>query len=309
MNIMVTGGAGFIASHIADALIKKKHRVIIVDNLSNGKKENINPEAIFFKLDICNPSLEDVFRKRKIDIVIHHAAQIDVRKSVQDPVFDAKVNILGSLNILENCVRYKVKKIIFASTGGAIYGEVPGKPASELTMLRPLSPYGVAKSSIEYYIRYYEATYKLPFTILRYGNVYGDRQDPHGEAGVVAIFTKKMLDGDQPAIFGDGKQLRDYVYVGDVVRANLLAIRKGKNQILNIGTGKGTSVNVLYEKLTRLTAFNRKPAYLPARKGELQNSRIDPGKARKVLGWVPLVGIDRGLALTVEYFKNLLCLS
>jgi len=300
MNVIVTGGAGFIASHIVDVLIKKKHRVIVVDNLSNGKKENINPGAIFYKLDIRSPRMNDIFRKYKIDILNHHAAQIDLRESIRNPVFDARVNILGSLNLLENCIRYKVKKVIFASTGGAMYGNVQGPAASESSRLCPLSPYGVAKCSIEFYIKYYEVTYGIPWTILRYANVYGERQDPLGEAGVIAIFTKAMLDGRQPVIYGDGRQVRDYVYIADVVRANLLAIREGTNQIFNIGTGIGTSVNTLYEKISQLTGFNKKPVHLSPRKGELRCSKIAFAKAQNVLGWKPLINLDEGLKYLVS---------
>lgn len=304
MNILVTGGAGFIASHIVDALIKNKHKVIIVDDLSNGKKENINPEAIFYKLNICNSNINNIFKKYKVDILNHHAAQIDVRKSVKNPVFDAKINILGSLNLLENCIKYKVKKVIFASTGGAMYGNVQGPPASESSPLCPLSPYTISKCSIEYYIKYYQFTYGLPYTILRYANVYGERQDPLGEAGVIAIFTKIMLEKGQPVIYGDGNQLRDYVYISDVVRANLLAMNGGKNQIFNIGTGVGTSVNTIYKKLSHLTGFKKKPIHLPPRFGELRRSKIDFVMAFKILGWEPLINLDEGLVRTVKYFVS-----
>ena len=304
MNILVTGGAGFIASNITDELIKKGHRVIIVDNLSSGRKQNINPKSIFYKIDITDPAIEKVFKKHKIDVMCHHAAQIDIRISVNDPIFDAKSNILGSINLLQNCIKYKVKKVIFASSGGAVYGEVKGLGAKEAEKVDPLSPYGVAKESIERYIRYYSYTFGLDFTILRYGNVYGERQDPHGEAGVVAIFTGLMLAKKQPFIFGDGGQIRDYVYVGDVVRANLFALNKAKNQIINIGTGKGTSVSSLYEKLNRITGFNKKAKHQPKRKGELMRSVLCISKAKSVLGWQPKTGIDEGFRRTVEYFRK-----
>lgn len=304
MNILVTGGAGFIASNISDEFVKKRHKIIILDNLSSGRKANINPKSVFYKMDITDPAIEKIFKKHKIDAMCHHAAQIDIRVSVNDPIFDAKSNILGSINLLQNCIKYKVKKVIFASSGGAIYGEVKGSGAKETEKVDPLSPYGVAKESIERYIRYYSYTFGLEYTILRYGNVYGERQDPRGEAGVVAIFTGLMLNNKQPFIFGNGGQIRDYVYVGDVVRANLFALNKAKNQIINIGTGKGTSVNTLYDKLNRITGFNKKAKHKSQRKGELMRSILGISKAKAVLGWQPKVGIDEGFRRTVEYFRE-----
>ncbi|HZY10966.1 MAG TPA: NAD-dependent epimerase/dehydratase family protein, partial [Bacteroidota bacterium] len=224
MNILVTGGAGFIGSHVADACISSGHSVFIIDDLSMGKREYLNSNAKFLKMDIRDEKVREVFQKEKFDVLIHHAAQMDVRKSVDDPLFDASVNIVGTLNLLENCRSSGVRKFIFASTGGAIYGEQDYFPADETHPVRPCSPYGVSKLSIEKYLNYYHVVYGLNYICLRYANVYGPRQNPHGEAGVVAIFTSKMLSGDQPVINGNGKQTRDYVYVEDVVRANLSAL-------------------------------------------------------------------------------------
>ena len=305
MNILVTGGAGFIGSHIADVFIGKGAKVIIIDNLSTGRKENINKKAKFYKMDICSPSVEQVFMREKIDIVNHHAAQINVMEAVKDPVFDARINIVGSLNILENCVKYKVKKIIFASSGGAIYGEGNDTlPFNEFNQPLPISPYGISKFTVEQYLKYYQELYNLNYTILRYSNVYGERQNPEGEAGVISIFTLRMLKGINPIIYGDGKQLRDYVYVGDVVRANLLAINKGTNQILNIGTGIPTSVNVLYKKLKKIIKFSGRPRYESCRKGEILKNYLNISKARKILKWTPEINLEQGLKSCLDYYKG-----
>ncbi len=224
MKILVTGGAGFIASHIADAFIEEGHSVHILDNLSSGFEKNINPKASFIKADIRDKSLSKIFEKEKFDVINHHAAQMDVRRSVADPAFDAEINILGTINLLQNAVKYKVSKFMFASTGGAIYGEQEYFPADEKHPTAPLSPYGISKLSVEKYLFFYKAQYDLNYSILRYANIYGPRQNPHGEAGVVAIFSKKLLNGEQPVINGEGKQTRDYTFVKDVVKANLLAL-------------------------------------------------------------------------------------
>jgi UDP-glucose 4-epimerase len=232
MKILVTGGAGFIGSHVVDAYLELGHEVVVVDNLSSGSIENLNPKAKFYKMDIRDSDIEDLFKNEKPDIVNHHAAQMDVRKSVEDPIYDADVNIIGSLNLLQNCIRYGVKKFIFASTGGAIYGEQDYFPADEEHPTRPLSPYGVAKLTVEKYLYFYKEVHGLNYVVLRYANIYGPRQNPHGEAGVVAIFTSKMLKGEQPVINGDGFQTRDYTFVGDVVRANVLALNYDKVRCL-----------------------------------------------------------------------------
>lgn len=304
MKILVTGGAGFIGSHISDAYIDAGHSVTIIDDLSMGVKENINPKAKFYQLDIRDEKVKEIFEQEKIDVVNHHAAQMDVRKSVDDPMFDASVNVVGVLNLLENCKKFGVKKFIFASTGGAIYGEQDYFPADENHPVRPLSPYGITKLATEKYLFYYEQVFGLPYVVLRYANVYGPRQNPHGEAGVIAIFAKKMLEGGQPLINGDGKQTRDYVFVGDVVRANLLALEYGKSDIFNIGTGTETDVNTLFQKIRWLANSNCQELHAPAKRGEQLRSVLDIKNIRNILDWRPRVELEEGLKLTVEFFKD-----
>jgi UDP-glucose 4-epimerase len=304
LKILVTGGAGFIASHIVDAYLSLGGEVVVVDDLSSGKKGNLNPQARFYKIDITSAALEKVFAKERPQIVNHHAAQIDVRRSVADPAFDVRVNILGTLNILNLCVKYKVRKIIFASTGGALYGEIESGAADERYRMQPLSAYAIDKRAAELYLGAYFANYGLKYTVLRYANVYGPRQDPHGEAGVVAIFCGKLLKGERPFIYGNGNQLRDYVYVEDVVRANLLALNKGANGIYNIGTAYGGSVNELFKILKTMAGFNQKAVYKPPRRGELQRSVLSAKKAAKELGWVPQVAIKAGLKKTFAWFSR-----
>lgn len=303
MKILVTGGAGFIGSNVVDAYIEKGYEVVVVDDLSSGKKENLNKKAKFYKLDICDKALEEVFEEG-IDIVNHHAAQVDVRKSLADPAFDARINIEGSLNILENCRKYKIKKIIFASSGGVIYGECGNLPPNEDSPISPLSPYGVSKYAMECYLSAYEKIYGLKYTALRYGNVYGPRQDPYGEAGVVAIFSGKMLNNEEVNIFGDGEQVRDYVYVGDVVKANILCLENGDNEIFNIGTSKATSVNQLFSEMKELTQYSKEAVYKPARAGELMRSSLDVGKAEQKLGWKAEVNLREGLKKTIDFFRE-----
>ena len=304
MNILVTGGAGFIGSNVADAFIAEGHTVSIVDDLSSGNHENINPKAHFYQFDIQNPGVETIFEKEKIDVICHHAAQMDVRKSVADPKFDASVNILGMLNLMELGVKYKIKKVLFSSTGGAIYGEQDYFPADEKHPLCPLSPYGITKLATEKYLFFYKATYGIEHVILRYANIYGPRQNPHGEAGVVAIFASKMLKGEQPVINGDGKQTRDYVFVGDVVRANLMALGHGNSGIFNIGTGIETDVNELFRHIRTFTGSQCEERHAPAKAGEQLRSVIDHTKAKKILGWEPTVEVGEGLRQTVDFFKS-----
>jgi len=304
MKILVTGGAGFIGSNVVDAYIEKGYEVVVVDDLSSGKKENLNKKAKFYKLDICDGALDGVFREEGIDIVNHHAAQVDVRKSIADPAFDARINIEGSLNILENCRKYKIQKIIFASSGGVIYGECGSLPPNEDSPVSPLSPYGVSKYAVECYLSTYEKIYGLKYTALRYGNVYGPRQDLYGEAGVVAIFSGKMLNNGETNIFGDGEQVRDYVYVGDVVRANILCLGKGDNEIFNIGTGKSASVNRLFLEMKELTHYSKEAMYKPPRAGELIRSSLDAGKAAKKLGWKAEIDLREGLKETIDFFRK-----
>ncbi|MCX5751015.1 MAG: NAD-dependent epimerase/dehydratase family protein [Candidatus Saganbacteria bacterium] len=306
MKILVTGGAGFIGSNIVDVYIVAGHEVAIIDNLTTGKKENLNPQAKFYEIDIRDR--EKIFATIKEfspDAINHHAAQIDVRKSVTDPVYNAEVNEIGTLNILDAAVVAKVKKVIFASTGGAIYGEVGKKGgADESHPQEPIVPYAVTKRTAELYLHSYHVNHGLNYTVLRYGNVYGPRQDPLGEAGVIAIFCGKMLKGEVPTIYGDGNQLRDYVYVGDVAAANLLVLDKGENRIFNIGTGKGVSVNELFACLKELLGFGKDVLYAPARTGELFRSVLNAKKIKKELGWKARNSIKKGLKLTLRWYKQ-----
>jgi UDP-glucose 4-epimerase len=304
LNILITGAAGFIGSHIADAYIAEGHHVVIVDDLSGGVRENINPKAIFYQVDIRSEKIEEIFRKERIDVVNHLAAQMDVRRSVADPQFDASVNVLGVLNVLENARKHGVTKIIFSSTGGAIYGEQDYFPADEEHPLRPLSPYGITKLTTEKYLFFYKAVYGIDHVVLRYANVYGPRQNPHGEAGVVAIFCNKLLKGEQPVINGDGKQTRDYVFVGDVVRANVLALNYKGADIFNIGTGIETDVNVLFRVLRDHLNPSCPEQHAPAKAGEQMRSVISAKKIQRTLGWEPTVLLQDGLKQTAEYFKQ-----
>ena len=312
-TVLVTGGAGFIGSHIVDALITLDFEVSVVDNLSTGRKENINPKANFHCLEIGSPEIIDIFAKRKIDWVIHLAAQIDIRKSLDDPKYDAQVNVLGLLNVLELCRRYEIKGVIFASSGGAIYGEPNVLPVTEPTAKSPLSPYGVSKLTCEYYLYYYLRVYGLPYVTLRYGNVYGPRQGCAGEAGVISIFTSKMLSGETATIFGDGEQLRDYVFVEDAAMANILALRRLEclplansidDRAYNIATGTGTSVNDLFAQLKKITGFTGKANYTSERKGELKNIFLDIHKAEKGLSWKPATSLSAGLKKTADYWAK-----
>lgn len=304
MNILVTGGAGFIGSHIADACIGAGHTVSIIDNLSMGKKENINPKASFHHCDIRDEKIRSIFEQGRFEVVFHLAAQMDVRKSVEDPIFDASVNILGTLNLLEQCKRFGVKKFIFASTGGAIYGEQDYFPADEAHPLRPLSPYGITKLAVEKYLFYYKEVFGLQFIALRFANIYGPRQNPHGEAGVVAIFTAKMLAGEQPVINGDGKQTRDYTYVDDVVKANMFALTYNHSGFFNVGTGIETDVNALFTILNNATGGRCKELHAEAKKGEQMRSVLDYSLIKTTFGWKPSVSLKEGLECTVEFFRN-----
>lgn len=304
MNIVVTGGAGFIGSHVADAYIEKGHKVIIIDDLSSGKKENINLKAEFHHRDINDPEVEDIFKNNQIDILNHHAAQMDVRVSVADPVYDASINIIGGIKLMEYCRKYGVKKVIFSSTGGVIYGEPDYMPADEVHPIRPQCPYGVSKYSFENYMKYYYDLYNLDYTIFRYGNVYGPRQDPHGEAGVVAIFSGLLLKGEKCKIFGSGNSTRDYIYIDDIVRGNLMALEAGGGEIFNLGTGIATSVNTLYDKMKNLMKRNLEPQHEAERPGEIENICLDYKKAEKIMDWKPLTSMEEGLQKTISFFAR-----
>jgi UDP-glucose 4-epimerase len=303
MKIVLTGGAGFIGSHIADLLISEGHKVAIVDDLSSGTIENIPPEAAFYQIDIRDPSVGEILQREAPEVIIHHAAQISVRCSVEDPIHDLEINIRGTLNLLQGAVQHNVKKFIFASTGGAIYGEQDYFPADEEHPQRPISPYGVGKLAVEKYLYCYYTVYGLSYTVLRYSNVYGPRQDPHGEAGVVAIFALKMLDKGNPVINGTGEQTRDFVYVKDVARANLLAINSNVAGAINIGTAQETSVNQLFSLLAGLTGSQAPQPHAPPIPGEQLRSVISWERARTVLGWSPQVALEAGLSETVDFFK------
>lgn len=303
-TILVTGGAGFIGSHVVDAFIQKGHSVIVVDDLSSGNPDFVHPDATFYDMDIRSAQLEDIFATHSPDIVSHHAAQIDVRKSVDDPLYDADVNIRGSLNLLEMCVKHDVKKIIFASTGGAIYGSPEPLPASEDCIPKPESPYGTSKLCVEQYIMLYNRIHKLNYTILRYPNIYGPRQSPHGEAGVCSILAGLMLAGNAPVLYGHGEPFRDYVYVGDIAQANVLALAKGTGETLNLGSGAGVTVKQLFAIIKKLTGFTGKAQLKPLRPGEVKGIYITGKKAKAVLGWSPSVSLEEGLEKTVDFIRE-----
>ena len=305
MKVLITGGAGFIGSNVAEGLLAKNHEVVIVDDLSNGKKENIPADAKFYRKDIRDKEVFEIFKDENPDIVIHNAAQLSVRVSVEDPVFDADINIMGGLNVINACSILKVKKIIFASSGGTVYGEQEYFPADEKHPTMPVSPYGVAKLTTENYLYYFYKTFGLEYISLRYGNIYGPRQDPYGEAGVVAIFSGIMLEGGNPTINGDGLQTRDYVYVEDVVDANIKAIESGFVGPLNIGTKKETSVLELFKILREISGkSNIEEIHGPAKEGEQRRSQLSCGLAYDVLGWEPATAMEEGLRLTYNWFKG-----
>lgn len=309
MRILITGGAGFIGSHLADRLIKNGDKVILIDNLSTGKKENINPKAKFYKIDIQSPKISNILKKEKPEILFHLAAQIDVRKSVEDPIKDAKINILGSLNVIKNFYQESLKnikkpKIIFSSTGGAIYGDAKIIPTPETYPEFPLSPYGVCKLTIEKYLNYYWKVFNIPYVALRYANVYGPRQNSKGESGVVSIFIDKLFSGENPIINGSGKQTRDFVFIEDIIEANILAMKKNKVGVYNIGTGKETDINTIFQKLKKITNSNLKAVHCLEKKGEQKRSCLDYKKAQKELSWKPKYNLDEGLIKTVGWFKK-----
>ena len=304
-TVLVTGGAGFIGSHIVDLLLEKGYNVISLDNLSTGN--NLNDKVKFYKVDIRDSdSLKKVFDENKIDFIIHTAAQISVSRSVREPLLDEEINIKGILNLLGLAKEYKIKKFVFSSSGGVMYGQTNIFPTPETVCPEPLSPYGIAKLASERYIIFYNKEFNLNYTILRYGNVFGPRQDPNGEAGVVAIFTKRMLKDMPLTINGDGKYIRDYVYVKDVALADVLALNKGDKEIINIGTTKGTDVNELFDKLKELTNYKKEPIHGPPRPGDLRKSILDNSKAKQVLDWSPRFNMSKGLKETVEFFRNVL---
>jgi UDP-glucose 4-epimerase len=310
MQALVTGGGGFIGSTLVDRLLAEDWRVDVIDDLSSGTLANLatarelpDRRFSFHRLDLASPAVVELITHRKPDVIFHLGAQMDVRVSVARPVFDATVNVIGSLNVFEGAVAADVKKIVFAGSGGTLYGTPQKIPTKETSPHHPESPYGVAKKAVGDYLHYYRAQRGLEYTVLALANVYGPRQNPHGEAGVVAIFANKLLEHERPLIFGDGSQTRDFVYVDDVVDAFVRAMEKGGGLTLNVGTGLETSVQQLYDAMAKLTAFREKADYKPARTGELQRSAVDASRAGMQLGWKPFTSLEEGLALTLEHFK------
>jgi len=312
MKILVTGGAGFIGSHIVDAYINDGHEVVVVDNLSTGKRENLNPKAKFYHIDICSPEIEAVFKEEKPDILNHHAAQIDVRKSIANPAFDCKVNILGFLNLMEAVRRNGVKKVVFASSGGTVYGEQVYFPADEDHPTNPINPYGVAKLTCERYLHYYNVQHGISSVVFRYANIYGPRQNHQGESGVVAIFIDKIMNGDTPVINGDGLQTRDYVYVGDVAEFNRRAVgsdgagpcSNDGHGPFNVGTGVETNVNQIFGSICDILHKDLTEKHGPAKYGEQIRSSIISKKCEGVFNYLPGFKFLDGMKKTISWFKN-----
>lgn len=304
MKILVTGAAGFIASHVSKAFLNQGHEVFAIDDLSSGNEAFIDKRVGFYRINICDPNISRLFQVQRFDVLCHHAAQIDVRASVNNPADDIDVNIQGLVNLMEAGRRNGLQKVILASTGGAIYGEPLHVPQTESHPERPLSPYGINKLASELYLNYYLKTYGIPYVALRYANVFGPRQNPHGEAGVIAIFIEHLLANRQPQIFGDGEQTRDFVYVGDVVQANLKALAYRESGCFNIGTGKETSINTVFDTLADLTNFSKPAIRAPGKPGEQRRSVLDNQFAYKQMGWSPQKSLQAGLAETVVWFKK-----
>ena len=313
-TVLVTGGAGFVGSHVVDAYLGAGYRVVVLDDLSSGKRSNLRDDVPFYEADLNDPSVVEILRSEDVRWINHHAAQIDVRRSVADPGHDARINIQGLLHLLEAAVETGVEGVVFVSSGGVVYGEPDELPVGETYPKGPLSPYGVSKLASEYYLYYYHRVHGLPYVALRYGNVYGPRQDPHGEAGVIAIFSGLLLEGKTPTIFGDGEQVRDYVYVGDVAQANLRAQGQLEGGLsppqavdepaYNVGTGAGTSVNELFRQLASITGFDGRPDYGAERAGELRRIYLEIDKAEREIDWCPETSMEDGLRRTVEFFRG-----
>lgn len=305
MKVMVTGGAGFIGSHVVDMLIGSGHEVVVVDDLSTGRQSNLNSQAKFYQVDIRSPQMREIFELERPEVISHHAAQMDVRRSMKEPIFDADVNILGSIKLLELAREFGTRKFIHISSGGAAYGEPVYLPCDEDHPVRPLCPYGASKYTFELYLYMYKENYGQDYTVLRYPNVYGPRQDPHGEAGVVAIFSGQMLQGQSVTINGNGEQVRDFVYVTDCAKANLLALKAGSGQVYNLGFGVGTTINEIFQHLREITSYPNQANYGPAKVGETFRIYLDASRAKRELGWEPTFTLHEGLTHTVEYFKTM----
>lgn len=304
-KILVTGGAGFIGSHVVDLFLEQGYEVVILDDLSTGHASNLNPRAKFYQMDIRSPEVRSVFDAERPDYVSHHAAQMDVRRSVAQPLFDADVNIVGSINLIECAKDFGVKRFVYISTGGAVYGEPERLPCDEEHPINPICQYGASKHTVEHYLYMYHVNYGLKYTVLRYPNVFGPRQDPHGEAGVVAIFTGKMLSGEPVVVNGDGEQTRDFVYVGDCARANYLAVTVDHQPgIYNLGWSRPTSINEIYFTLAKVTGYSHPVQYGPAKVGETRHIYLDAAKANRDLGWAPTLTLEEGLEKTVAYFRD-----
>jgi UDP-glucose 4-epimerase len=304
MKIVVTGGAGFIGSHLADAFVGAGHDVAVIDNLSSGDRAQVPAAASFHEADIRSDEAVRAIEREKPDVLCHHAAQMNVRRSVEDPAYDAEVNVLGTLRLLEAAHKAGTKTVLFASSGGTVYGETDRFPISEEEATVPVCPYGVSKLTGEHYLEYYHRIFGLRYVALRYANVYGPRQNPHGEAGVVSIFCRALLKGEGAQIYGDGLQTRDYVFVGDVVRANLAALASDYCGAVNIGTGHETNVVDLHAKIRRLAGCEVMPEHAPAKDGEVRRSVLECSRAAKVIGWKPSVTLDQGLSATVDFFRS-----
>lgn len=309
MRILVTGGAGFIASHVVDRYIEKGHSVAVLDDLSTGNRENVNPKATLFECSLLDDQLEAVFKEFKPEVVSHHAAQVNVRRSVDEPAFDAQVNVLGSIQLFEAARKSECRKVIYASSGGACYGEPEDLPAPEETLVRPLCPYGVSKGTAEVYLEFYGRLYGLPYTILRYANVYGPRQDPHGEAGVVAIFSEMMIRGQRPSIFGDGSKTRDYVYVEDIAEANVLALEKGDGGVYNVGAGRQITDDEIFNAIRDALGAEMTPIYTDFRTGEVRHICLDASRIRRDLGWSAKTPLEEGIPKAVKFYQEKLARS